>query len=488
MVLLRILLLLLSWPAHAGGRGGHSTAWDPNLFPGATITTINCNGATDSAALAAFVSAGVAANPSPQVLRLAGPRCNFESNNGLVWNGTLGGPAVKNTTIWGYGTRITSNVYIGGDGVYSDNLHNAKIQSATAGATTVTLITASEASKFAVGDWALVAGLELQGTGGYPPNFQFFEYKLITANSGTGTGIITFSGGLKNSYLSTWPVTFAGSSSLPQTGPASIYLMPPGWNINVKVLGLEMPSLVPPSTVIVIGRDVMLMDITWKRHSPSPTQNANAWFIYNNFGSDPVFDQAEFDKNVDAVSVVRSFGNQILFQSVVANTFTLTSSQFAVLNGSAINTRIDNSVIDLYVMGPVIYGHGVSINAVGSTITTARPSAHTVNKTLFSFSAGTFSVANANPSVWEAWSWGIPGMKYDFVYDDGTIHFCNLPFTITAVTQDVTNTNYVTDLVGALPTPSCSGNPYNKYLAYPAATVTQRFTGPADLTQFAAPP
>src|SRR6266511_2467905 len=107
-----------------------------------------------------------------------------------------------NVTISGYGATVDS-LFIGTKGLLRDDFdHSARIQSVSAGATSVDLMTSADASKFSVGQWVLVCGLSLQ-TWGYPPNWQFFEYKQITNISGS---VVTLADALDYSYKSTWPV------------------------------------------------------------------------------------------------------------------------------------------------------------------------------------------------------------------------------------------------------------------------------------------
>lgn len=493
---LGLIACALFWCAAAvarGGGGGHVTKFDANLFPGATVKNFitdysaTCNGvADDSTALASWVSDATAHNPTLYVLYIPpGSKCRFASNNGFQWGGTLGAAGIQNYVVWGYGASIVSNVGFQSETMYQDNSHNGLIQSASAGASTVTLITAGDASKFSVGSLVLIAGLELQnvysGTTGFPPNFQFFEYRVITAING---GVLTLNTPLTNSYLSTWPQTYAGSSTYPQTGPATVYALPPSFQVNGRVYGLTMPTnaMIPNVQVNVSGRDMAFYDCVFDGHSPGAEAGVNQWYFYTRLGT-----QVEVDKNLDNLSVVRSYAPQILFQSAGVNNFLLDGSQIDVLNGTGINTTLRNSTIPQINLGPVFFGHGVSLSADGVSVTTAAASNQMIAKSALSYSSGMFSIANA--SISNALQWGVPGYKYHFIYYNGAQFDCANPFTITGVTTNGTTTSFVTDLAGALPSPTCGGQPYNNYLAYPSgsAAITQKFTGPADLTLYAAP-
>jgi hypothetical protein len=85
----------------------------------------------------------------------------------------------------------------------------------------VTLLTPRQASLFQVGNWALIAGLDMMGYG-HPSNTAFFEYVQITAIN-PNTGAITFAAPLRNGYKSTWPLYFAGNANqTDQGGPATL--------------------------------------------------------------------------------------------------------------------------------------------------------------------------------------------------------------------------------------------------------------------------
>src|SRR5262249_17219325 len=122
------------------------------------------------------------------------------------------------------------------------------IASTNIGDMSVTLLNAGDASNFAVGNWVCVCGLELQH-GGFPPNFQFYEYRLITNISGT---TVTLNAPLANQYLSTWPQNDT------KDGPAAIWLMDSTWNSNVAIYGL---TFIANPQFDAAGRTVALYDV-----------------------------------------------------------------------------------------------------------------------------------------------------------------------------------------------------------------------------------
>jgi len=89
---------------------------------------------------------------------------------------------------------------------------DGRLNSVSAGVSTVTCKTPAETAQFSVNTWALITGLDMMGFG-QPPNPFWYEYVYIT-NINAGTGVITFQSPLENTYLDTWPVFFAGTAGV----------------------------------------------------------------------------------------------------------------------------------------------------------------------------------------------------------------------------------------------------------------------------------
>src|SRR5215471_8464236 len=184
---------------------GATSATDPPSISAATAPIVKnfvtdfgavADGMTDdSPALDRWLAWAQAQGTAPVELYMPPGHYHFAGDNTLT-------AGLYNVTISGYGATVDA-LYIGTPNLLLDDFdHSARIQTVSAGATSVDLITPADASKFSVGQWVLVSGLSLQ-TYGYPPNWQFFEYKQITDISGP---IVTFADGLAYSYRSTWPV------------------------------------------------------------------------------------------------------------------------------------------------------------------------------------------------------------------------------------------------------------------------------------------
>src|SRR6185436_15420937 len=98
----------------------------------------------------------------------------------------------------------------------ADNAKETLIATVSAGASTITLVTAGQTSRFSVGQYCCVSGINMQGAGD-PPNLGIFEFRKILS---IGVGTLTFTEPLVNSYKDTWPAYTAGRG-----GPATVFQM-----------------------------------------------------------------------------------------------------------------------------------------------------------------------------------------------------------------------------------------------------------------------
>lgn len=495
---------LYSSIASAGGRGGHNVTFDPNSYGGGwacfrSLASGTCGGATtqyfdaacdgttsDVTAAIAFTAWAVTQNPSRIKLYIPpGSSCIFDGSSSYLTNG------VQNIIVWAYGATFNLLQIGASHAFYENNTHSARIISANAGDQTVTLVTAADASIFSVGDWVIVDGYELQDVNGFPPNWQFFEYKLITAITGTTTKIVTLNSPLENTYLSTWPLISAGSPIKADiAGPASIHLMGPTWKTNVTWFGGRVTVL---SQWGIIGQNITVYGM-YSDFGFAVSICQICWVMFSELGAKG---GNEIDKLISFLGIYRSTARQLAFQSASVDRVLLDSvtagRNFAFgLNGTANNTEIKNSIISSATPGPIGYGHGTSIIVDGSIISAVNQPNHRIKTSLLSFSNGTFFIAKNDAQVYLTYNVFVPGQKYHFGDTDGTYNpnpTTNTIFTVTAVREDATNFYFDTTLPNTLPTPSCGSNPTcDGYVAYPAATITQKFSGPANLTQFAAPP
>lgn len=583
MMIFRVLTLLLalcaSFGAHArGGGGGHVTTFDPNLFGGpnnvsclkASIAgacntgyTATCNGvADDSAAYTSFVTANIGG--TAVLYYPPGTSCNTPGSDVLRIN-NLGNtaPAIKNLTVWGYGASWNA-AFLANSFDVTANGTPSLINTTTIGDTSVTLKNAGDASKYSVGNWACVCGLELQH-GGFPPNFQFHEFRLITSIVGS---LITFAAQpLVNQYFSTWPQNDVND------GPAALWLMAPNWNSRTEIHGV---TFLPGGEWIPGGKTVAFYDSVIPNDSGFAISGNQSFFsFYSYLGSQ------EIDKDGEFAYFFRSSGRNVLVQSPSPDQLIIDGGGYNSLIGWAKNTTIRNVTFTGATSGPV-FGHGVSVLAENVLIPFVNQNTTGLQTSTLAFNSGTFSITKTTGNGYSLLSWGVPGQKYYFGDNDATPNCVNTPqsactFTVTGLRQDgysfvsvtgisnaspavvtfpshglaantaisfqqlsgsgsdslpsplVINTTYYvlaaglttntfeiatspggaaintttagsgsialssgnfyadTDIGPTLPTPTCNTHACPLYAPYAAATITQRFSGPADLTQYAAP-
>lgn len=464
-----LALTLFANPALAGGRGGHSTAFDPASY-GGNWTTINCTG-SDSATIESWRATAAAANPVLATLRLTGD-CTVDPDQQITTD-------VQNVVVWGYGSTIT-RPYIGAGNPIGITYF---ISAASAGATSITLQTIGDASNFTVGRWMMVNGLETQaGSCGFPPNPYFFDYVLVTAINGA---TISFTPALTNNYLTTWPLVCTGRGS--GDGPAGANPMSASWNTNVQVFGLTIRD---SGQAVIVGRAMQMTDVTAPTGGFDPTASDSISFNYSNFTS------SEIDKIIGNLSFNRSFGSFMNFQnSSIKQTIFANSGLsgrgigLADMQGTPANISISNSTIPVLWIGPNGNGVGNTILVDGLSVNSVLGAIEFISVSALSFSGGTFSILKSDPNAGTFLALAVPGFKY--TYGEASTAFLDNPsipssvFTITAVREDATKYYWDTNIVGT-PSPTCGGSPCSKIIPYPGV-VTQKFTGPATLVPWSTP-
>lgn len=493
--------LMLSSAANAGGRGGHNTTFDPNSYgggwtcfrsqasntcgAGSFIQYLDaaCDGVTaDNTALAAWVAYGIAHNPALQKLYIPpGSNCTQVTfSGGLIWNQDVSSLSINNAIIWAYGASVDTT-RLGGS-TYAEDTNCAticaKIQTASAGDSSVVLVSGGDASKFSVGDWITVSGLAIQ-TGGVPPAWQFFDHRLITNISGS---TITLNQSITNDYKSTWPQPDDAYTG----GPAGIYKFQPSWNTNLQVYGLTIRGA--GTQACMTGRDIAIYDMVMANSSSlCYSVVKNAFIAYTYMGG------VEADKEVETVNIFNSSGSTLAYQSASVTNTIMSGVSLVSLGGTGNNMNITNSILPQIRIGPTQNGHGVALNLDGVTVHNPTLSFNGATVSGLTFSSGVLNILTSSKFV----SWGVPGMSYYWGDSDGSNDGVPLyTFKISDMSQDGTKTYFTLSncswgSCASLPTaPTCNVSPCPQFVAYQAQTIKQLNSpvGSSDLTQFAAPP
>lgn len=329
------------------------------------------NGIADDAP--AFVAAGLAlSGTSGHTLTIPGGTYPFLSTAASGGKDISIWPrGIKQLTIAGAGSSLTTIRLNGrqnqfaGQGQIQDGSHFGKIASVSAGSLTATLLTPADAAMFSVGQWVLVAGLNIQDiysppsipSGyGYPANLTVFEYVQISAIN-AGAGVITFSTALTKSYLSTWPqINIGNALEVNAGGPAGIYSLPSTWDTVLEYQGIRFEDAVGGNQIYANGRSVTYRDCVFPNvPTPIPTQN-QTWACYNCTATG----DTEVDKLITYMIMDGCNWGRLSFQSSSVQLLTLTNSTITGLNGSAIDSVVDNVVVTPGYAQPGAYAYGVA--------------------------------------------------------------------------------------------------------------------------------
>jgi len=403
-----------------------------------------------------------------------GKTCWFGSNQtitGSLNNSYFAG--INNLIIEGTGATMSGTLgagfFLAGNGVTEIGLtsvggKSARLKSVSAAASTIELTATSYAagyiSRFAVGNWLMISGMDIQ-TGwqsnyGVPPNHQYFERRQITSicnNTGpcTGSATITLDRPLTNSYLDTWPEYYNGSAGgIDQGGPATAYILPDSWNTIVEYRGVTIDL----GQSYAWGRNVTFRNVTWLGCCGTvPTQNETFTAINSTYSGGGGW---EVDKLVDTVTITGGSFTRIDFQSSSVNNLVMSNASI----GSMFGTPKNSQITDTTFTGTLRFGAWTNGNSTGSVVCT-RCSVGTLDwdggliqtvGSAYSMSSGVITTLNTDET-------GGNGPPHRVFVPGGNVYYrINSAlatvglFQSTAITQDPTNTFTQTNEAGGFPT------------------------------------
>lgn len=394
----------------------------------------------------------------------------FRGINNLIVEGTGATFSSADGSSYALGAGLW-NISTGGGGVCQRGLAatggcSARIQTVSAGASTVTLTAASYAagyiSRFSVGKWVMIGGMDQQGLWnspyGFPQNLRYFEWRQVTAicnNTGpcTGSATVTFDQPLTNSYLDTWPQWNAGGTlEADQGGPAAIFAMSDQWNTTQEYRGL---TLTQSGQIYNNGRFItyrnMTVTGTGGNCGPVPSQNVT-WSDYNSNWSTCVM---ETDKLVGTMTIDGSTLSRIDFQSSSTDQFTLANATVTTIFGTPTRTTISDTSIQTFRPGAFNYGASGAVSCLRCNVTsfsntggaTTPQGGSPFNP---SMSSGVFSFPNVDET-------GPNPTGSVFVPPNGNVYWVATGvqsiglFNVQTMTQDATNAYVQTNEAGGLP-------------------------------------
>jgi hypothetical protein len=469
---------------------------------GPCTSTTTCNGSGDDApaflAFNTWARANQGSNNQVVLTLPNGSNCIFNSNqsySGAAVGNTIAS-GIKNLIVEATGATMTAGtsgynlgtgVVICHRGLTDASGCSARIQSVSAGATQVTLTSASLSagyiSRFSVGQWLLFGGVDIQGIWnspfGYPPNNHFFEWHKIT-NVNAGTGVIMFDGALSNSYLSTWPSYNSGNAfEADPGGPATIWAINSNWDATLEYRGLTSAQTAAQS--YAEGRNIIFRNATFTGCCglvPSQNETFSAYNTVWNTNASPGW---EVDKFIGTVTLDTVTIPRVDFQSSSTNLLVMRNSTI----GSQFGTPKNSQITDTSWSGTFRPGAWTNGESTGSLVCT-RCSVATFDfdggifqnrPTDYSMSSGVISFANTNAS-------GSDPDQRVFV-PNGNIFWTASGYVSTglfqsqALTQDPTNVFIQTNEAGGFPT---IGTNIPQFRTHPAPQFTcDACTGDATL-------
>lgn len=391
------------------------------------------------------------------------------------WNSSNFSKGISQFLLNFYGASITAGsgvvlVLNGGDGVCHNGIAtgaqgcSARTATVSSGATSVTLLDVSLCSRFTTGRWVVMTGFAVQSQAsayGYPPNFAFYDYVIITDKTNCATtGQITFDRALTNDYKSTWPVNNGGIvGEADQGGAATLYALPFWWNSEAEYRGGTIDNT--PNQTNGAGRKTTFRDFTWVGTACAyPTQTID-WIVIGGGWSNC---QIEMDKIVVNATFQNTQVDLLHHQSPSPRYLTVTGTTMRKLVGTPRNITLSNSHItgtnpttERLQFGSS-FGSSSSFNCtncvIDSTIDYGSASeSGTVTAGNWSISGqggGPYTATMTNgiitvPNAHGALTWGTPGSNFVWSYGGyETAYF----FQILDVTQDATNQYFTTNCVG----------------------------------------
>ncbi len=383
----------------------------------------------------------------------AGSVCEFITSDGITgitgnnYSGRFFAMGLKKLLVVGYGATLDdangtgAGYFLGGVGIVQDSHHSARVGTAPAGATNVTLLTPSQTSLFTVGTYAVMTNFDLMGYG-FPPNPNYFQFVKVT-NINSATGVITFDTPLKDAYKSTYPLYWAGNDfEADQGGPATLYALDPSWDIESEYRGLTFSKAYQ---LYGGGRSITFTDSKFTNGCPIPSQTG-IWTMNNSSCAGNI----EVDKIVDVVSFNNSTLGSIDFQSSSINTLLANGlTVLRYLTGTPKKAVISNSTLASFTSGTSGYGKTDEVSCTNCVINDFRAGGVKVGGTddsvtsNMSINNGIITIPNSAGTN----RWAVPGTQAFFSGQYETF----FPFTVKDVTQDANNTYVQTTLPGSWP-------------------------------------
>jgi hypothetical protein len=348
------------------------------------------------------------------------------------------------------------------------------IHTVSPGSNTITLVTLGDYTKFRINGYVLIMALDLQGAG-YPPNNHYFEYAKISAIN-SGTGIITLNKNLRNGYKSTYPLYYAGSSSLLTSGgPAVAFQLCETWDVEYEVWGLLVTD---PSQTLVSARSSHFVDCNFSGAGATPTVSQSVVFERCTWGDQQGDVQGpEIDKSIEYIKFLDCTTPYVQSESSSTFRMVIEGCKLNNLYGTAKNTQIISSDVGQIDVGPQYYGASETLLIENSRVGKIQeglrlddPFFNAVGNNRvsnWSFTAGVLKANKTTGVPSGAIPWAVPGRSM-YINDMAGLYPSMGSFTILDVYEDGTYT-YIDTSLTILPVGnSVIKNPVTITIASPA--------------------
>jgi hypothetical protein len=262
-----------------------------------------------------------------------------------------------------------SPLFVAGIGQLTGQTQTLYINTVSSGATSLFASTPSHAGRLTAGDYIMVSCGDTQGIFGkdygFPTNAQRFDIGLRVVSRDTTTGEIVVDRPITNDYISTWPVTYNGSSGgNNQGGPGTIHLLHSSWNTESewRDLNISQPGAVNDINAYTVGRSVTLRRVTCHAYySVSPTQSGTVSYIDCTLSG-----QIEVDKIIERFNVWGGTVNKLYILSSSLKDLDVQDATVTYIAGTPLRTNIDGGTISQLQLGAGGFGYSES-TTIGAT-------------------------------------------------------------------------------------------------------------------------
>jgi hypothetical protein len=357
-------------------------------------------------------------------------------------------------TLLGVRDENTAGAYFGTVGGVTSDFLLDRVRINQPEGSVVATAGAGAIANYSVGDWILVAALDLEDNSNQP-NAYYYQYAQIIDITGD---TITLQQALnyEDRFLTTYPDYTPEHVST--AGPASIFRLHPEWDADFTIAGMHFPI----GTIQNVRR-LKFIDCTF---DVSPLPGFQREMICERC---TIKDQVEVDKCIGSLSFYDCDVADIIFQSPSPDLCLIDNSRFEIIRGTPKNIVIRNtSVSSGITFGPRAIGRTESVTIEESHITsidnwgtgyTAFPDIDD-----YTFSEGTFTLGGGQGPA----SWTVPGAPTFFFRPGAVERFYAPPFVVTDIRQSGANTFIDTTLPH--PLPLSSDNP-TAFYTHPCANI-----------------